>query len=124
MIRTRETRYILSELDRIANGEAYYHRIREGSTDLGIMTLKVLLYIHATAKVKKYPFRLSSIPYKSFCSYQSIIDGVNELVNKGYFDKESRQFYKFNSKGLEFVRLFWYNHSRMFAKYTSKTVPE
>ncbi len=116
MIRTRQTRYILTSKDKIALGEAYYYTIEDSSTHITKTALKVLLLIEATAKVKSYPFRLKAIPWESFCCYDTMLTGVRELVRRGYLERPTRQTYKITDSGIELIKIFWYKHSRKFAK--------
>lgn len=119
MIRTGKTRYLLTHRELQGIGEAYYYCIRDNSTQLTKTALKVLLLIDDAVKYRTIPFLLSAIPYKEFWCRHTMMNGLRELAKFGYIDRPGRYTYKLNDKGTEFVKLFWYNHSRRFAKLVS-----
>lgn len=116
-MRPRQTTYLVTYNDKLAIGEAYYYCVRDNAADLTKSALKVLLLIDANVIAKSLPFFSRNIPYKNYFSYPTYIMDLNELSDKGYLDRVSLQKYQINHKGSELVKLFWWNHSRLFAKY-------
>jgi len=112
--------YLMPVLDKFSFGEAYYHTIKDNSTEISIRALKVILLLDATIKVKSYPFHLKNVPYIRFLCYDALIKGTKELISKGYLDRINRSTYKLNDKGAELVKLFWWRHSRLFANFVNE----
>jgi predicted transcriptional regulator len=115
-MRPRKTTYKVTYSDKFALGEAYYRIIKDTASDMSKTALKCLLLIHIARGKEVLTFKLGDIPYKTFWSNDTMLDGVRELVKSGYLEKETRQTYKLNDKGTELTRLFWWRHSRKFAK--------